>query len=778
MQPESLPIDERIPEIRTLVNRVRAVVIVAAPGAGKTTRVPPALLEPGPALLLQPRRAAARAIAARIALERGWSVGQEVGWQVRYDRHFGRHTQLLVATEGILTARMQADPLLSDFATIILDEFHERSVHADLAIALAKQAMLARDDLRVVVMSATIDAARVAAYLNDCPVVHIDGVTHPLRIEYAPGLSTADAALRAVGTSDGHILCFEPGAAEIMRTVAGLRARLGPDTEVLPLHGALAPQEQDQALAPGRQRRIVVATNIAETSITVHGVSTVVDTGLEKVARYDHQRGIDSLNLERISAASADQRAGRAARTGPGVAYRLWDKRDRLSPYRAPDIQRIDLTSVALDVLAWGGDPGRFDWFEAPRPDELHAAMQLLERLGATAGDRLTAMGQALASLPLSPRLARVALAGHGQRRVVQAVALLAEGGARQMNGATTTCDLLPALDAWHLAPERTRRAAADLERQVRSTPKLHPPTPDGDEDALLRAALLAGYPDRVAMRREANSPRFLLTSGTGALLGPESGVRAADFIVALDVRAPGQSPTPESRISLASAVEREWLTETTTRTEHALDDTGTVRARRVVTYGALRLEEHPVRVDADQSATLLAAAWLEGPRSAPETFLLRRLAFAGCEVDLPALAHSAAVGARRLSDVNIEEVLPRDQRLALERQAPESMALPSGRHVRLDYQEDGTVMAAVKLQELFGLAHTPRIGPRREPVLLSLLSPGGRPVQMTRDLESFWNRTYPEVRKELRGRYPKHPWPEDPWSATPTHRTKPKPRS
>src|SRR5262249_14931843 len=330
---QALPIDGYVEPIVAAVRRARAVVVTAAPGAGKTTRVPPALLNDGPVVLLQPRRVAARAIAARIAAERGWTLGREVGWQVRFERRFTDDTNLLVVTEGVLTARLQSDPLLSDFRTIVLDEFHERSVHADLAIALARQAWRARaprpgggaDDLRIVVMSATLDAGAVAAFLDDCPIVEVPGRTYPLEVAYAPGASIAHAAADALSATDGQVLCFLPGAAEIRRAVADVRSRVARDVEVVPLHGSLDADEQDLALQPSAGRRIVVATNIAETSLTVPGVTAVVDSGLQKIARYDADRGIDSLETERITADAADQRAGRAGRLAPGIVRRLWD---------------------------------------------------------------------------------------------------------------------------------------------------------------------------------------------------------------------------------------------------------------------------------------------------------------------------------------------------------------------------------------------------------------------------------------------------------------------
>ena len=355
--PLALPIDPYIAQIREHVRAARAAVIVAAPGAGKTTRVAPALSSDGPVLLLQPRRVAARSIARRIAEEQGWTLGEEVGWHVRLERRFAARTRVLLATEGILTARLQQDPLLTGFSTIVLDEFHERSIHADLGIALARQAWLARDDLRLVVMSATIDAERVAAFLNECPVVDVPGRLHSVDVRYMPNATVADAAREALKTPARRILCFLPGAPEIRRTLADVQATAAAaGAGVAMLHGSMEAAAQDAALAPVAGRRIVLATNIAETSLTVPDVSAVVDAGLHKVARYDPDRAIDALETERIPQDSAEQRAGRAGRLGPGHVFRLWNAADRLRPHGEPEIHRIDLSGPVLDVIAWGGD--------------------------------------------------------------------------------------------------------------------------------------------------------------------------------------------------------------------------------------------------------------------------------------------------------------------------------------------------------------------------------------------------------------------------------------
>jgi len=769
-----LPIDPFVDGIVAAVGRARAAVVTAAPGAGKTTRVPPALVGDGPVVLLQPRRVAARAIARRIAGEQGWTLGGEVGWQVRFDRNFSAATRLLVVTEGVLTSRLQTDPLLSEFRTIVLDEFHERSIHADLAIALARQAWRARDDLRIVVMSATLDAAAVSHFLDECPIVEVPGRLHPVDVSYAPGEPIGDAVAGAVNASEGNVLCFLPGAAEIRRAIGEIARRT--ELEILPLYGALDSDEQDRALAPSNRRRVIVATNIAETSLTVPGVTAVVDTGLHKVARYDAHRGIDSLEVERITADAAEQRAGRAGREAPGLVRRLWDARDRLRPHREPDVQRVDLAGPALDIVAWGGDPRSLDWFERPADAALDAAMALLERLGIVDGGRLTTIGEHVRRLPLHPRLGRMLIAGGGSRAVARACAILSERHLLPPRSASTSSDVLSALDDWPRVPphvDRAARAIADWALRIA----------DWKEDAAtatdsgLRRAILAGYPDRVAQRRAPGSAEFLLASGTGATLGRESGVRDGEFIVAIDVLSHAEGarrlqPTA-SIIRIASRVEREWLVPTSSEVVHRMDErTGRVKAVAVEKYGALTLAEHPAPVDPLEAAEMLANAWLAGGGDERSRRLLRRLAFAGQPIVPATIARDAAFGARDLDDIDLSRALPPAVLRQLDRDAPETITVPSGRAVTIEYADDGSVSASVKLQELFGLGETPRIGSRRAPLRLSLLAPNGRPVQVTQDLRSFWERTYPEIRKALRARYPRHPWPEDPWTATPTART------
>src|SRR5499427_4459110 len=591
MPVQALPIDGYIEPIIAAVRRSRAVVVTAAPGAGKTTRVPPALLVDGPVILLQPRRVAARAIAARVAAERGWTLGREVGWQVRFERRFSAETALLVVTEGVLTARLQHDPLLSDFRTVVLDEFHERSVHADVALALARQAWRARstaaasssatstdEDLRIVVMSATLDADAVASFLGDCPIVAVPGRTYPLDVTYTPGVPIGEAAASALAATGGQVLCFLPGAGEIRRAAADIEPRVGADVEVVPLHGSLDADAQGLALRPSSRRRIVVATNIAETSLTVPGVTAVVDTGLQKIARYDADRGIDSLETERVTADAADQRAGRAGRVAPGIVRRLWDRRDRLRPHREPDIRRIDLAGTVLDVIAWGGDPRTLDWFEAPPADAIAAALTLLGRLGVIDGrGRLTALGEQVRRIPLHPRLACMLAAAVGGPQMARACALLSERHLLPPRSASTTSDLLSALDHWSGMPPHVHHAAASIQSAFRSAISPQPSAIDRGE-AVFRRAVLSGYPDRVAQRRAPGSPEVLLASGTGATIARDSGVHDGEFLVAVDVARRAAPATALVRI--ASRIEREWLAPTTSEMVHRFDESsGRVKA-------------------------------------------------------------------------------------------------------------------------------------------------------------------------------------------------------
>jgi ATP-dependent helicase HrpB len=751
---EPLPVDAFVAPIREALGTHRAVIVTAAPGAGKTTRVPPALLDAGPVFVLQPRRVAARAIARRIADEWGWTVGREVGWHVRFDRRVSVETRLTIATEGMLTARLQQDPLLSGVTTVVLDEFHERSIHADVGLALAKQAWLARDDLRLVVMSATIETTRLSAYLNNCPVIVVPGRQFPLDVTYRPGVSV-DAAVRDVlPGSAGAVLCFLPGAREIQRAATGL-ATLG--CPVLPLHGGLSAEAQDAALTPRDGVRVILSTNLAETTLTVPDVTTVIDTGQHKVARYDAERAIDTLRLERVPQDSADQRAGRAGRVQAGRVIRLWDSRDRLRPHREPEILRVDLAAAMLDILSWGGDPRQFDWLEAPPPVAVDSALELLRRLGATDDNgRVTPDGHVLQRLPLHPRLGRLFLSAGQTMRAARLCAAIADSADAAVIDAAWDGST-----AWSRVPHLEQVA-----RQLRTDVPAR--RVDEGDDVTLRRAVLAAFPDRVARRRGAGSERCVLASGTGATLARHLAFDD-EYFVALEVTAPLVVGQGDALIRSAIGIDRAWLTATRIDIRHTFEpSSGTVRAARVSWYDGLVLSEHPIEPDQAVAEGLLTDAWIARGPAEHDTQVLRRLTFAGAGADVTTWVREAARGARRLEDIRLDRSVP----AAVTRHAPAVLRVPSGRDIPLRYESDGAVVAAVKLQELFGLVETPVLGPSRVPVTFELLSPNGRPVQVTRDLRSFWTRGYPEVRKELRARYPKHPWPDDPWTATPTHRT------
>jgi ATP-dependent helicase HrpB len=573
--------------------------------------------------------------------------------------------------------------------------------------------------------------------------------------------------------SDGNVLCFMAGAGEIaaaLREAEPVARSHGVD--MLPLHGSLDARDQDAALQASERRRIIVATNVAETSLTVPGVSVVVDSGVHKVARYDADRAIDSLVTERITLDSADQRAGRAARLGPGHARRLWDERDRLRPHREAEIHRVDLSAPILAILCWGAEPHTFEWFDPPAADRVNSALELLSRLGAVRDGKITALGRQMQRLPLPPRLARVLIESRGSFEGRAACAWLAEPTRLPAGAPATASDVLTVIDRWRDMPSHVKRAADVLDRMA--VDLLGSAKIDHINDAEFRRSLLVGYPDRVAKRRAAT--KVTLATGHGAIIGRESGVHEGDFLIALDVTSGATRATTEAIVRVASLVEREWLSPTRSEIAAELDrETGAIKGRAIDWYENVILEENAVTVDDETRSRLLAQAWLEQPDEASAR-LLARLKFAGLEMNVADLLQRAASDARRLRDVELTEDHLPWERQQLARHAPERLAVPSGREMTIEYQADGGVSMSVKLQELFGLAETPVLGPKRVPITINLLAPNGRPVQTTSDLRSFWQRTYPEVRKELRGRYPRHPWPDDPWTATPTHRTKKRP--
>jgi ATP-dependent helicase HrpB len=587
-----------------------------------------------------------------------------------------------------------------------------------VALALAKQAMDSRDDLAVVVMSATIAADEVSNFLGGARIFDVGARRFPVDVQYKPGVSMSAAIREQLRDAEGDILCFLPGMREIERTRSELA---NVDALVLPLHGSLDVDAQERALAPADRRKVILATNIAETSLTVEGVTDVIDSGVHKVLRFDPETAVDHLVVERIAADSAEQRAGRAGRTRAGRAIRLWDSRDILRPHREPDVRRVDLAPPLLDILAWGGDPRTFAWFERPPEDRIEAGLALLDALRASEAQ------EKLRALPLHPRLARIVIDAHGADDAI-AIAVQLSGGA-------------PA-EIHELSSIALRVLGGDYRKQV--------------DDATLRRALLAGYPDRVAQRREAKSPRLLLSSGTGATLAREIDEGKGEFLVILDITG--------ELVRNARVVEREWLSPTHREIVHEWAG-NRVRAIERSWYGAILLHEQNVAPESAEAERILAE------HATPDPLLARRVLFAELDVDWTAAIATAVAGKRTLGEVHIE--LPFPLRKKLDELAPLTIPLPSGRSAKLDYRDDGSVIASAKLQELFGLAESPRIGPRRTPVTFALLSPSGRPVQITQDLRGFWNGAYQQVRKELRGRYAKHPWPEDPWTAPATHRAK-----
>ena len=870
-----LPIDAFLPEITQRLRESRAVVVVAEPGAGKTTRLPPAMLRAGllqpdhPNLvMLQPRRVAARAAAQRIAEENGWELGREVGYHVRFDRKVGPATRLRVLTEGILTRQLLDDPFVEDVGAVVLDEFHERSLHTDVAIALLREVrQTVREDLVLVVMSATLDAEPVARFLGDAPVVRVPGRTYPIEITYSlpsgerlpDRVATAVHDVVASGGTGGppvvfdqnhgraaratmdDVLVFLPGAEEIRRTAQRLESLASSqDLLVLPLHGSLPPEEQTRALRPAPQRKIILATNIAETSLTIDGVGTVIDGGLARVAGYDPQRGLDRLDLKRISKASATQRAGRAGRTGPGRCVRLWTQREEqaMDDFELPEVRRVDLCGTVLALHAWGKpDPRAFGWYEPPPEETLAAAERLLAMLGALdreSGGSITPLGRSLMELPVHPRLARLLIAASEAGRLsdgatiaallsekdIVAASPFAEGRARGPatqgdSDLTYRLDLLaqaerdrfhPGLRDRGVDPVAARQVAKTRDELLRIARRLEGRRRGHaapDDDVLLKLPLLA-YPDRVCRRRASDPTAAAMVGGGGVRLAPESVVRQPEFFVALDARQDERSARREALVRVASAVRVEWLEElfpqSVRRERTAAYDEG---RDRVVGRGVTRYLDLALREDADAAvdAAAAGAALAEWVRPHADEILrsdesalrwlarLHLLHKAMPDVRWPrpdqdwlaAVLPDACAGKRSLAEVRplvlpiLKGTLSHPLDRLFDTEAPETIQVPTGNRIRLDYPpqndypDDVTPpVLAVRLQELFGWTDTPRIAGGRVPVKLELLGPNYRPVQVTNDLRNFWATTYFQVRKDLRARYPKHSWPEDPLTATP----------
>jgi ATP-dependent helicase HrpB len=838
-----LPIDEVLPELIAALRQGSAAVLIAPTGAGKTTRVPPALLAAGLAgdrqiVMLEPRRIAARAAARRMAEEGGWALGREAGYQVRFERRAGPETRILVVTEGILVQRLQADPFLEDVGVLIFDELHERSLQTDLALAMARRVQReVRPDLKLVAMSATLDPGPVAAFLGGARTIESQGRLHPVDILYLDRpddrplpAQIAAGVRRVLAATPGDVLAFLPGVGEIQRSaesLAGLAAEQ--DLAVLPLYGDLPAERQDAVLRPSSRRKVVLATNVAETSITVDGVTAVVDSGAVRRLRFDPATGLDRLELGRISRASADQRAGRAGRQAPGICLRLWPAWEQatLPERETPEIARVDLAGPALQLLAWGEpDLAAFDWFEPPDPSALEAATLLLRQLGAIGDRGVTALGRTMARLPVHPRLARLLVEGHRHghsREAALLAALLAERDPfpRGPRGAgprrASRSDLLDRLDALE-AFERRNACEGDLnagaarfvlrardqllDLMKRELAKREPGAgPDGreeTEDSLLRA-LLAAYPDRVARRREPRGPRGVMVGGRGVRLADDSAVLEAPLFLCVDLDAGRSGPLSEALVRKASEVEAEWLPAELVRITIDLefdDSRERVAAWKRTRYEDLILAEAEVPPpDAAGTARVLAAAAagrldralpLDDPEVAGFLARVRSLADWMPELDLPRftgdeirdLLPALATGRKSFAELRraplldvLQGTLSYPQLEALRREAPERLEVPSGSQIRIAYEPGKPPVLAARIQEMFGLAETPRVAAGRVAVLLHLLAPNGRPQQVTHDLRSFWENTYKQVRKELAGRYPRHAWPEDPWNAKPQRR-------
>lgn len=815
-----LPIDDALPELTATLRARSSAVLVAPPGAGKTTRVPLALLdEPWTAgrriLVLEPRRLAARASAERMAKTLGEAAGQTVGYRTRLGSKIARSTRIEVITEGIFTRMVLDDPELSGVAAVLFDEFHERGLDADLGLALALDAQGAlREDLRLLVMSATLDGARVATLMGDAPVVESLGRAYPVETRYlgrdprAPiERQMANAILRALGEESGSILAFLPGAGEIRRTESLLREAVrDPTVEIAPLFGMLDARDQDRAIAPAPEgtRKVVLATSIAETSLTIEGVRLVVDCGLARVPRFEPGVGLTRLETVRVSRASADQRRGRAGRIEPGVCWRLWNEAETVSlpAFATPEILAADLSRLVLDLAVWGvGDPSNLAFLDPPPTPALSEARALLRALGALdAEGRPTEAGQLMARLPLEPRLARMVV--EGARRGVGPLAaeIAAIVSERGLGG--DSIDLAHRLGDF--ARDRSRRAdearrlaarwAQEAGRSVRSS------TDEVSSPALL---LAAAFPDRVA-RARGDGRRFVLANGRGAAVEPSSSLTRARFLAVAELTGIAE----EARILLAAEltlaeIEAEFGDRIVEGVETAFDPAaGAVRARHVRRLGALVLAERtaPVAPGPETARALARGAaqrgvarlpfsaaqlqWLDRVRflhaSAPDIWpdlSEARLAETAEDWLAPALegiTSLAAIDAGLLGNA-LQGLLPWELTRRIEEEAPTHFEVPTGSRLPIDYAAEGGPTLEVRVQELFGLGVHPAIAGGRVPLVLALLSPAHRPIQLTRDLPAFWRGSWRDVRADMRGRYPRHPWPEDPASAEPTRRAKPR---
>ncbi|MGW0327576.1 ATP-dependent RNA helicase [Nocardia sp. NPDC003183] len=850
-----LPVRPALDRITSTLAERGVAVLVAPPGTGKTTLVPLALAagSAGKIVVAEPRRLAARAAAARMAALLGERVGETVGYAVRGDRKVGARTRIEVVTSGLLVRRLQSDPELVGVATVVLDECHERHLDADLLLALLLDARSGlRPDLRVLATSATVAADRLAQLLGTgepgpgdsrAPVLEVHGRTYPVEVDYLPALprerieaQVARATRTALATIDGDVLVFLPGVGEINRTAGLLRELDGVD--VVPLHGRLAGAAQDLALRPGSRRRVVLSTAVAESSLTVPGVRAVVDSGLSRVSRVDHRRGLSGLATVRVSAAVAEQRAGRAGREAPGHAWRCWPEYEHqtLPAYPEPEIRTAELTRLALELACWGTPDGAgLAWWDAPPEGGLAAARAVLRALGALDdADHITARGKAMAELGLHPRLARALLDGAarvGARAAAEMVVLMDD------DSLADTADAAAALRTlrrgrpprWTREVQRLTRlvtntssgdetrqplaggtqadgsrgasrragsssggARVDASSEVSNSGSVADRPGDGDSGTEVAALLIAlAQPERLARRRASGSSIFLMAGGTAVTLPPGSGLAAAEWLaVAVADRDPGRA---EGRIRLAAVADEDLAREAAPGLVVVADevrwDGGDVVARRVERLGAIVLSEKPIRQPEQalveqavrqgiQAEGLGLLRWSEDARSLRQRlgFLHRTLGAPWPAVDDGALLADLDVWlgpelstARRRADLArldagtaLRRLLPWPAATRLDELAPERLEVPSGSRVRVDYSADQPILA-VKVQEIFGWTDPPTLADGRAPILLHLLSPAQRPVAVTADLASFWKNGWPQVRADLRGRYPKHAWPEDP---------------
>jgi ATP-dependent helicase HrpB len=827
------PIDEILPELRALLAAHTRLVLEAPPGAGKTTQVPPALLDEAwlagrRILMLEPRRIAARAAAEFMAAARGEKVGATVGYRIRHESKVSAATRIEVITEGILTRLLQDDPELPGVGAILFDEFHERHLHGDLgaALALDVQANL-RPELRLVIMSATLDGERVARWF-EAPRLSSAGRSFPVRIEHPPARQgeawpergwiahLRRTVVQALADSPGDVLVFLPGRREIecaRDAVAGIAA------EAIALHGELTLAEQHAALAaaaPGT-RRVVLATNVAESSLTLPGIRAVVDLGLAREPRFDPSSGFSRLQTVNISQASADQRAGRAGRLGPGVAYRLWPQSRRLDASRSPEIAQVELSQLMLELKAWGSDALR--WLDPPPPGASAQALELLIALGALEADAaINPFGRQLLAFGAHPRLAAAVLRAAAEQRPLACAAVALIEARNPLRGAASRNDDFRlrerALAAWRERDATTTRelgadrgalaAIAQSADAWRRRARVPASSCSDAGSTALGDLLMHAFPDRVARQDPANPRRYQLANGRGARLLEESSLYGEPWLVIIDLRFEERdslilAATPFDEVALEREFPQRFVSRRSVRWNR---ESRAVEAFEERCFAAIVLERRSVPARAEDAVPALlgairelgldALAWSEAAIE-----LRQRVEFLRAqapELGLPDFSDAqllatletwlapALDGKRRLDALRPEELsnalaarLDFPMRRMLDEQAPTTITVPSGLARRVSYPSAAPPVLAVKLQELFGLADTPRVANGRVAVTLHLLSPAGRPIQVTQDLRGFWERTYPEVKKELKGRYPKHPWPDDPWTATATHRAKPR---